>query len=137
MTVKVRSRSFAVLLAALGLFAGPQAGADARIAFYGSTGLSVDSLAGYLGDQDRQERIVVETDEAPVHLFFLWGSTDLDPWATVTDAAGRTVGAFALTPGNRITLTAPGRYVVMLEARSGAGHWLCVLLSGRQWDTRP
>ena len=131
------SRSIAVLLAVFGLFAGTAAGADARIAFYGSTGLSVDSLAGYLGDQDRQERIVVETDEAPVHLFFLWGSTDLDPWATVTDAAGRTVGAFALTPGNRITLTAPGRYVVMLEARSGSGHWLCVLLSGRQWDTRP
>ena len=59
------------------------------------------------------------------------------PIVTVTDAAGRTVGAFALTPGNRITLTAPGRYVVMLEARSGAGHWLCVLLSGRQWDARP
>ena len=135
--MRCRSGSFAILLAALGLFTGPQAGADARIAFYGSTGLSVDSLAGYLGDHDRQERIVVETDEAPVHLFFIWGSTDLDPWATVTDAAGRTVGAFALTPGNRITLTAPGRYVVMLEARSGAGHWLCVLLSGRQWDARP
>jgi hypothetical protein len=132
-----RSGSFAVLIAALGLFAGAAADADARIAFHGSTGLSVDSLAGYLGVQDRQERIVVETDEAPVHLLFFWGSTDLDPWATVTDAAGRTVGAFALAPGNRITLTAPGRYVVMLEARSGTGHWLCVLLSGRQWDTLP
>ena len=137
MNVRLRSRSFVVLLAAIGLFSGAAAGADARIAFYGSTGLSVDSLAGYLGALDRQERIVVETDEAPVHLFFLWGSTDLDPWATVTDAAGRTVGAFALTPGNRITLTAPGRYVVVLEARRGAGHWLCVLLSGRQWETRP
>jgi hypothetical protein len=136
-TVRRRSRSFAVLLAALGLFAGAAAGAEARIAFYGSTGLSLDSLAGYLGEQDRQERIVVETDEAPVHLLFLWDSTDLDPWVTVTDAAGRTVGTYSLAPSNRITLSSPGRYVMMLSARSGAGHWLCVLLSGRQWDTRP
>ena len=137
MTVRRRSRSFAALLAAFGLFAGTAAGAEARIAFYGSTGLSVDSLVGYLGVQDRQERIVVETDEAPVHLLFLWDSTDLDPWVTVTGAAGRTVGTYSLARANRITLSAPGRYVLMLSAKSGAGHWLCVLLSGRQWDTRP
>ena len=137
MTVKLRSRWFAVLPTVLGLFAGTAAGAEVRIAFYGSTGLSVDSLAGYLGEQDRLERIVVETDEAPVHLLFLWDSTDLDPWVTVSDAAGRTVGTYSLARANRITLSAPGRYVLMLSARSGTGHWLCVLLSGRQWDTRP
>ena len=82
-----------------------------------------------------KQRIVVETDEAPVHLFFLSRvPTDLDPWATVTNAAGSRA-AFALAPGDRITLAAPGRYVVMLEADAQRqGHRLCVLLSAGEMD---
>ena len=94
-------------------------------------------LRQILRDVQRRRQRVVETDEAPVHLLFLWDSTDLDPWVTATDAAGRTVGTYSLARSNRVTLSAPGRYVMMLSARSGAGHWLCVLLSGRQWDTGP
>jgi hypothetical protein len=133
-TVGGRSGASAVLLAALGLFAVIGAGAEARIAFYGSTGLSLDGLVGYLGEQDRQDRIVVETDEAPVHLLFFWDSPDLDPRVTVTNAAGKTMGAYSLARSNRITLSSPGRYVLMLSSASGTGHWFCVLLGSREWD---
>ncbi len=129
-----RSWPLAVLLAALGLFAVIGAGAEARIAFYGSTGLSLDGLVGYLGEQDREERIVVETDEAPVRLLFFWDSLDLDPRVTVTDSAGRTVGEYSLARDNRVTLFSPGRYVLLLSSTAGAGHWFCVLLGSREWD---
>jgi hypothetical protein len=122
-------------LTALAALAAFTAGAETRILFHGSTGLGLDGLTGYLGEQDRQERIVVETDEAPVHLLFFWDSKGLEPWVTVTDARGRRVGEQSLARGNRLTLGMPGRYVLMLSARRGTGHWFCVLLSGRQWDT--
>jgi hypothetical protein len=109
--------------------------AEVQIVFHGSTGLGLDGLKGYLGDQDRQDRIVVYTDESPVHLLFFWDSPSLDPWVTVTDAKGVTVGEYQLGKANRIILGRPGRYVLMLAARSGAGHWFCVVLGSREWDT--
>jgi hypothetical protein len=108
--------------------------AEVQIVFHGSTGLGLDGLKGYLGDQDRHERIVVYTDEAPVHLLFFWDSPSLDPWVTVTDAKGAVVGEFELGKANRVVLGRPGRYVLALEARSGAGHWFCVVLGSREWD---
>jgi hypothetical protein len=131
----VRSGAFAVLLAVFGLFVVIGAGAEARIAFYGSTGLALDGLVGFLGVHDRQDRIVVETDEAPVHVLFFWDSPSLDPWVTVTDAKGATIGEYQLGKANRVILGRPGRYVLMLSSASGEGHWFCVLLGSRQWDT--
>ena len=132
--MRASSAASATLLAALGLVAAIAAGAEARIAFYGSTGLGLDGLKGYLGAQDRQDRIVVETDEAPVRVLFFWDSPSLDPWVAVTDARGATVGEYQLGMANEVVLERPGRYVLMLTARSGAGHWLCVLLGSREWD---
>jgi hypothetical protein len=134
--VRRRTAPFAALLVALGLCACQAAGAEARILFYGSTGLALDGLKGYLGDGDRRDRIVVETDEAPVHVLFFWDSPSLDPWVTVTDARGASIGTYQLAKTNRIILGRPGRYVLQIEARSGEGRWFCVLLGSREWDTR-
>jgi hypothetical protein len=134
--VGARSRAFAVALLAIGMLVGLEAGAEAHIAFYGSTGLALDGLKGYLGGGDRQDRIVVETDEAPVHLLFYWDSPSLDPWVTVTDRAGALIGEYQLRKANRIVFGRPGRYVLVLTARSGEGRWFCVLLGSREWDTR-
>jgi hypothetical protein len=127
----------AIFAAALGLalaLAAAPLSAEVQIVVHGSTGLGLDGLKGYLGEQDRRDRIVVLTDEAPVHLLFFWDSPSLDPWVTVTDAKGAAVGEFALGKANRVVLGRPGRYVLMLEARSGAGHWFCVVLGSREWD---
>jgi hypothetical protein len=127
----------AIRLAALAFFlafAAAPVPAEVQIVVHGSTGLGLDGLKGYLGDQDRKDRIVVLTDEAPVHLLFFWDSPSLDPWVTVTDAKGAVVGEFALVKANRVVLGRPGRYVLVIEARSGAGHWFCVVLGSREWD---
>lgn len=127
----------AIRIAALGFFLAVAAApvpAEVQIVYHGSTGLGLDGLKGYLGEQDRKDRIVVLTDEAPVHLLFFWDSPSLDPWVTVADAKGAAVGEFALGKANRVVLGRPGRYVLMIEARSGAGHWFCVVLGSREWD---
>jgi len=108
--------------------------AEVEIVFHGSTGLGLDGLKGYLGGGDLRDRIVVWTDEAPVHLLFSWDSPSLDPWVTVTDQKGATVGEHQLGKANRVALDRPGRYVLMLEARKGEGHWFCVVLGSREWD---
>ena len=74
-------------------------------------------------------------DEAPVHLLFFWDSPSLDPWVTVSDAKGAPVGEYQLGRANRVVLGRPGRYVLMLAARKGEGHWFCVVLGSREWDT--
>jgi len=119
---------FALALAASSLVA------EVEIVFHGSTGLGLDGLKGYLGGGDLQDRIVVRTDEAPVHLLFFWDSPSLDPWVTVTDAKGALVGEYQLGTTNRVVLGRPGRYVLMLSARKGEGHWFCVVLGSREWD---
>jgi len=112
----------------------PPLAAEVQIVVHGSTGLGLDGLKGYLGAHDPRERIVVLADEAPVYLLFFWDSPSLDPWATVTDAAGAVVGEFALGRSNRVVLGGPGRHVVVLEARAGAGHWFCAVLGSREWN---
>jgi hypothetical protein len=111
--------------------------AEVQIVFHGSTGLGLDGLKGYLGGGDPQDRIVVWTDEAPVHLLFFWDSASLDPWVTVTDATGARVGEYQLGTANRVVLGRPGRYVLLLSARKGEGHWFCVVLGSREWDAPP
>lgn len=127
----------AAVAAALGLLLivlAPPLAAEVQIVFHGSTGLGLDGLKGYLGGYDPRERIVVVADEAPVHLLFFWDSPSLDPWATVTDATGAVVGEYELGKANRIVLARPGRHVVVLESRGGAGHWFCVVLGSREWN---
>jgi len=126
-----------IRIAALGFYlavAAASVPAEVQIVVHGSTGLGLDGLKGFLGEQDRKDRIVVLTDESPVHLLFFWDSPSLDPWVTVTDAKGAAVGEFALGKANRVVLGRPGRYVLVIEARSGAGHWFCVVLGSREWD---
>jgi hypothetical protein len=123
---------YAALIAAL-LCAGAAWG-EAGVVFYGSTGLSTEGLKGYLGEKHRRERIVVQSDESPVYLLFFWDSKDLQPMVSVSDSKGGKVADIDLTKGNIVTLKKRGRYVCMLSARQGSGHWFCVVMGGREWD---
>jgi hypothetical protein len=123
----------ACLLAVLAC-AASGAWAEAGIVVYGSTGLPVEGLQGWLGSGHERDRIVVRTDETPVYIIFFWDSRDLVPDVAVTDATGSRVGEFDLTRGNRVTLSRPGEFVCTITARKGSGHWYCVVLSGRTWD---
>ena len=66
--------------------------AEAGIVFFGSTGLSMDGLKGWLGEKDPEDRIVVRTDESPTHLLFIWDSPDLQPRLSISDAKGAARG---------------------------------------------
>ncbi len=122
------------LLAAAFVMAAASAAAEVEVVVYGSTGLPVNGLQGWLGQGHERDRLVVRTDEAPVYLLFLWDSRDLTPVVSITDAAGARVGDFDLSRGNRVMLARPGEFVCMLSASKGSGHWLCVAMSGRVWD---
>ncbi len=122
------------LLAAVLACAAAGAWGEAEIVVYGSTGLPVDGLQGWLGSGHESDRIVVRTDEAPVHVLFFWDSEDLTPFVTVTDSAGSRVGEFDLTRRNRVTLERTGEFVCTITARKGSGHWFCVVMSGWTWD---
>jgi len=65
--------------------------AEVQIVVHGSTA-SPRRLEGYLA-YDRQDRIVVQTDEAPVHLLFFW-TPRRSTVVTVTDAKGAVVGEY-------------------------------------------
>jgi hypothetical protein len=107
---------------------------EVRLAANGSTGLAAEGLKGYLSNADRQERILIKTDEPQAYLLFFWDSRDLALTMTVTDASGKRVAEIDLSKGNILTLSKPGSYVCMLTARSGSGHWLCIALGSREWD---
>lgn len=119
----------AILLACGAAFAF----AEADVVVYGSTGLGTDALKGYVGQYHAKDRIEIFTDESPVYLFFSWDS-DMQPHLSIADKAGRSVQEVDLTKGDVVTLDKPGDYVCTLTAKSGSGHWLCVLLGGREWD---
>ena len=72
-------------------------------------------------------------DESPVYLIFLWDGKDLVPGLTVTQK-GSTVADLDLSAGNKVTLTGGGEFLCRITARKGTGHWLCVVLSGREWE---
>lgn len=108
--------------------------AEVQLVPYGSTGLGADALKGWLGAEHRQDRIVVKSDESPVYLLFYWDSGAFEPVVKIADAAGKPVAEVDLTKGNLVTLQKPGQYVCIISARKGSGHWLCVVLSGREWD---
>ena len=134
---KLRVRHLALaLLAALVLLPAARVSAEAGIVFFGSTGLAMDGLKGFLGEKDTEDRIVLRTDESPTHLVFIWDSPDLKPRLTISDAKGALVADLDLANGNRVTLHAKGEFVCVLSRRSGSGHWFCVVLGAREWDAR-
>jgi hypothetical protein len=108
--------------------------AEAQLVPYGSTGLGTDALKGWLGAGHAQDRIVVKTNEAPVYLLFYWDTGAMEPLVKIVDAEGKLVAEIDLTKGNLVTLKKPGQYVCTLSTMKGSGHWLCVLLGGREWD---
>ena len=75
-------------LCAAFLLGAARLSAEAGIVFFGSTGLSVDGLKGWLGEKHREDRIVVRTDESPIHLMFFWDGPDLEPRLSISDAKG-------------------------------------------------
>ena len=107
--------------------------ADVQVDFLKSTGLGLDGRKGYLGSQDSADQFVVVADESPVYLLFLWDGKDLVPALKVTQR-GSTVANIDLSTGNKIRLTGGGEFLCTISARKGTGHWLCVVLSGREWD---
>jgi hypothetical protein len=123
-------------LCAAFLFGAARLPAEAGIVFFGSTGLSVDGLKGWLGEKHREDRIVVRTDESPIHLMFFWDGSDLQPRLSISDAKGAAIADLDLTKGNRVTLNARGEFVCMISAKKGSGHWFCVVLGGKEWDAR-
>ena len=120
-------------LVALFFSAASSVSADVRVDFLKSTGLELDGRKGYLGPQDGVDQFVVVADESPLYLLFLWDGKDLDPALKVT-RKGSTVADLDLSAGNKVTLTGGGEFTCTISARKGAGHWLCVVLSGREWD---
>ncbi len=107
---------------------------EVRITANGSTGLAAEGLKGYLSRADRQERILITTDEPQAYLLFFWDSKDLALTLAVTETSGKRVAEIDLSKGNILTLSKPGSYVCLLTARSGEGHWLCIALGSREWD---
>jgi len=126
----------AVLLSTAFLLGAARLPAEAGIVFFGSTGLSVDGLKGWLGEKHREDRIVVRTDESPVHLMFFWDGPGLEPRLSISDSKGVAVADLDLARGNRVTLNARGEFVCVISARRGSGHWFCVVLGGKEWDAR-
>jgi hypothetical protein len=108
--------------------------AEAQLVPYGSTGLGTDALKGWLGADHAQDRIVVKTSEAPVYLLFYWDSAGMEPVVKIADAGGKPVADVDLTKGNLVTLKKAGQYICTLSTKKGSGHWVCLLLGGREWD---
>jgi hypothetical protein len=107
--------------------------ADVQVDFLKSTGLGVDGRKGYLSAQDSVDQFVVVADESPVYLVFLWDGKDMIPALKVTQK-GSTVADVDLSAGNKVRLTGGGEFLCTISARKGTGHWLCIVLSGREWD---
>ena len=107
--------------------------ADVQVDFLKSTGLGIDGRKGYLSREDSVDQFVVMADESPVYLLFSWDGKDLAPALKVT-RKGAVVADLDLSAGNKVTLTGAGEFICTISARKGTGHWLCVVLSGREWD---
>jgi hypothetical protein len=107
--------------------------ADARIVGALGAGLGVEGRKGFLGPTNTHTSFVVRTDESPVYLFFIWDGKDLEPWVRI-EKKGTPIVEVDLTKGNRVTLTGGGTFTLTVSAHAGSGHWMCVVLGGREWD---
>lgn len=127
-----RTMAIAVFIALL-FAVVPSVLAEVQIDLQRSSGLGLDGRKGYLSAQDSQDQFVVSTDESLIFLLFSWDGKDLAPSLKV-ERKGVRVAEFDLTKGNRISLTGGGDFVCTISARKGTGHWVCVMLSGKEWD---
>jgi len=114
-------------LAALSSFA------DARIVGSLGAGLGVEGRKGFLGPSNTHTSFVVRTDESPSYLLFFWDGKDFEPWVRV-EKKGTPIVEVDLSQGNRVTLNGRGTFTLTISAHAGSGHWLCVVLGGREWD---
>jgi len=127
-------KTFGILsMAALLFLPAAALPAEVQIEDLQSTGLGLEGRKGYLGGADTQDRLVVHADESPIFLLFFWDGKDLEPWVKV-ERKGVVVAELDLTKGNKLTLIGGGDFVCTISSRKGSGHWLCVTLSGREWD---
>ncbi len=125
-----------VLCAALAsLFALPvlTTFADVRIVGALGAGLGVEGRKGFLGSSNTHTSFVVRADESPAYLLFIWDGKDLEPWVRI-EKKGAAIIEVDLTKGNRVTLTGGGTFTLTVSAHAGSGHWMCVVLGGREWD---
>jgi hypothetical protein len=111
----------------------PSVLAEVQFDLQRSSGLGLDGRKGYLSAEDSQDQFVVSTDEKLVFLLFSWDGKDLAPSLKV-ERKGALVAQIDLTKGNRVSLTGGGEFVCTISARKGTGHWICVVLSGKEWD---
>jgi hypothetical protein len=107
---------------------------EVQIDLQRSSGLGLDGRKGYLSAQDNQDQFVVSTDEPLIFLFFSWDDKDLAPSLKV-ERKGALVAEFDLAKGSKISLTGGGDFVCAISARTGTGHWVCVVLSGKEWES--
>ena len=106
----------------------------ADVRFVGSlgAGLGVEGRKGFLGPSNTHTSFVVRADESPAYLLFLWDSKNLEPWVRI-EKKGAQIVEVDLTKGNKVTLTGGGTFALTISAHAGSGHWLCVVLGGREW----
>ena len=107
--------------------------ADVRIPGSLGAGLGVEGRKGFLGPSNTHTSFVVRADESPAYLLFVWDGKDLEPWVRI-EKKGAQIVEVDLTKGNRITLAGGGTFTLTISAHAGSGHWLCVVLGGKEWD---
>jgi hypothetical protein len=106
---------------------------DVRIVGVLGAGLGVEGRKGYLGPSNTHTSFAVRTDETPTYLLFIWDGKELEPWVRI-EKKGTPITEVDLTKGNRVTLSGSGTFTLTISAHAGSGHWLCVVLGGREWD---
>ncbi len=107
--------------------------ADVRVVGALGAGLGVEGRRGFVGPSNTHTSFVVRADESPAYAFFLWDGKDLEPWVRI-EKKGEPIVEVDLTKGNRVTLTGGGTFTLTISAHAGSGHWMCVVMGGREWD---
>lgn len=107
--------------------------ADVQIVSGLGAGLGVEGRKGFLGPSNTHTSFVVRADESPAYLLFLWDGKDLEPWVRI-EKKGAAIVEVDLTKGNRVTLTGGGTFTLTVSSHAGSGHWMCVVLGGKEWD---
>ncbi len=126
-------RTVAAALASFLVLSGLASFADVRVVGALGAGLGVEGRKGFLGPSNTHTSFVVRADESPAYALFFWDGKDLEPWVRV-EKKGTQIVELDLTKGNRVTLEGGGTFTLTVSAHGGSGHWLCVVLGGREWD---
>jgi len=128
-------RRIALFAALFGFFAFAvlRPSADVRVVGALGAGLGVEGRKGFLGPSNTHTSFVVRSDESVAYLLFIWDGAELQPWVRV-EKKGSPIVQVDLMQGNRVTLSGKGTYTLTISAHAGSGHWMCVVLGGREWD---